>query len=173
MKTIRKDWFMAGMTLLATEGLRGLKMDTLCQSLQVTRGSFYHHFSSLDDYQQNLLDFYEQVTTLNIIEHLKTITDPKKRLRTLLEHITQYDPALEVAFRGWARVDERARAVQERIDQTRERYVQDLVSEILDGQDALKAQALYWLFLGSQQILQHDPAQKARVHLLVLEHLGL
>ncbi|GEM47809.1 transcriptional regulator [Deinococcus cellulosilyticus NBRC 106333 = KACC 11606] len=167
---------MAGLHLLSKGGVQGLKIDTLCKHLQVTKGSFYHHFAHLNDYEQALLDFYEQVSTLDIIAHLQTIADPRARLRALVRQITTYEPAMEVSFRGWARVDDRARAVQERLDHTREQYVHDLILQIIPEQETatLLARGFYWLFVGSQQAsFEHDRAEKARIHLLMLDRLGL
>ena len=35
-----------GLTLLAEEGLSGIKVDRLCARMGVTKGSFFHHFRS-------------------------------------------------------------------------------------------------------------------------------
>ncbi|GGJ45882.1 TetR/AcrR family transcriptional regulator [Deinococcus roseus] len=176
MKKTRDDWFMAGLHLMARNGASSLKIDTLCKDLQVTKGSFYHHFSHLEDYQQQLLDHYEQISTLDIIEHLKSIADPRERLRTLVKTITAYDPSLEIALRAWARTDPRARDLQKRLDTIREAYVLDLVSQIIAEPEtaAQLARGLYWLFVGSQQsTFEHDGEQKAQINLLMLDRLGL
>lgn len=176
MAKTREDWLLAGLTVLAQSGKIALKVERLCQELQVTKGSFYHHFSSLQDYETSLLDFYEQVTTLDIIKGLEHISDPRDRIRALIEHTNPYEPHLEIALRTWARQDEKAATLQRKLDQTREHYVAQLAMEIVpDAQRAKQlARAFYWMFVGSQQVfMHHDPQEKLQIHLLMLDQLGL
>ena len=127
-------------------------------------------------YETSLLAFYEQVTTLNIMDELQHLSDPRDRLRALIAMTTAYDPAAEVALRAWARQDEKAAALQRKLDQTREQYVADLVMQIVPDPEKAKqlAKGYYWMFVGSQQaFMEHDPQQKKQIHVLMLDQLGL
>ena len=42
------DWITAGLELLSREGISGVKIQRLCERLNVTKGSFYWHFTDLD-----------------------------------------------------------------------------------------------------------------------------
>jgi AcrR family transcriptional regulator len=41
------DWVQAGFAILAEEGIKALKIDRLCRRLDVTKGSFYWHFTDI------------------------------------------------------------------------------------------------------------------------------
>ncbi len=46
-----EDWTDAALEVLRTQGRAGITINTLCDHLGVTRGSFYWHFADLDDAQ--------------------------------------------------------------------------------------------------------------------------
>lgn len=44
------QWLEAGDTLITEQGKQALTIAALCKSLNLSKGSFYHHFKSLEDY---------------------------------------------------------------------------------------------------------------------------
>ena len=55
----RNDYFEAGLDLLAEGGVQAQTIANLCERLGITKGSFYHHFSSLGDFRAQLLGYWE------------------------------------------------------------------------------------------------------------------
>ena len=53
----KADYFDAGFELLASGGVGAVTIAALCYRLGVTKGSFYHHFSSQTAFQNELLAF--------------------------------------------------------------------------------------------------------------------
>ena len=51
-----EDWLQAGYTLLAEQGVRALKVESLCRQMGVTRGSFYWHFEDMSSYRAALVE---------------------------------------------------------------------------------------------------------------------
>jgi AcrR family transcriptional regulator len=49
------DWIEAAMDILAEDNIAGVQTSTLCQKLDVTKGSFYWHFKSLGDLLHGIL----------------------------------------------------------------------------------------------------------------------
>ena len=45
----------AGFAILAEEGIKALKIDRLCRRLEVTKGSFYWHFTDIAGYRTALV----------------------------------------------------------------------------------------------------------------------
>ena len=62
-----EDWLQAGYTVLAEQGVRALKVDTLCQQTGVTRGSFYWHFADIKSYRAALVDVTVQTIAIGEI----------------------------------------------------------------------------------------------------------
>lgn len=54
-KLTRDDWIEAGLKTLDLEGYTAISGERLARRLNVTRGSFYHHFRSREDFMRALL----------------------------------------------------------------------------------------------------------------------
>lgn len=151
-----RDWLMEGVMTLTEMGADKMTIDTLTARLGVTKGSFYHHFSNLQDFIDQLLVFIEQESTLLIIDATEQFSTPRQKLENLLRLTVEETPNLrEVALRAWALQNEQVRALQARIDQQRRDYVRQLYAEIL-GDTAEAAQltdAIYLLYVGAQQVI--------------------
>ena len=50
------DWIQAGFALLAEGGPNALRIDRLCERLEVTKGSFYWHFADMRAYRAALVE---------------------------------------------------------------------------------------------------------------------
>jgi AcrR family transcriptional regulator len=163
----KQDWLMEGAKALAEQGAAALTIDGLTARLGVTKGSFYHHFGSLQGYIDALLDFYESEGTLNVIAVTDAEPDARAKLRRLLDITTEGPLHLEVAFRAWALQNAQAREVQARIDAQRMAYLVELCAEvtgIASNADPL-AQLLYTIYIGSQQVIPPlDPAAVQRLY---------
>lgn len=79
------DWIEASVGALAEGGLASLAVEPLARRLGVTKGSFYHHFASLDALVAAVLVHWEEVGTDRVIDTLDTEPDPRARLRALVQ----------------------------------------------------------------------------------------
>jgi AcrR family transcriptional regulator len=173
----RSEWLEAGLSSLAEDGPNGLRIDRLCRRLNVSKGSFHHHFAGAGDFKQALLDAYETgvVEALDqAINQTKAVT-PKDALAGLTTAVANregfYRPGLEVAMRAWAFSDPDVRAVQERIDERRLASLCGIWSEILDDPAAAYTAALlpYLVGIGASLIQPPTPRdQLQRVYELLL-----
>ena len=83
----KRDWFITAIYLLAEGGPAAITIDALCQRLEVTKGSFYHHFKNYDDFKLSFLNYYEEAGTLNIIERLTERPSATEKIYGLLDII--------------------------------------------------------------------------------------
>lgn len=173
----RSDWLDAGLVSLAADGPDGLRIDRLCRRLQVSKGSFHHHFAGAGDFKQALLAAYEArvVEALDQAIEQTAATTPKDALVGLTASITKtdgcYRPDLEVAIRAWAFSDPQVRAVQQRVDQRRLESLHGIWSQILDDPAAAYTAALlpYLVGIGASLIQPPTPPdQLQRVYELLL-----
>lgn len=152
----KRDWLMEGVDAITEVGADKMTIDTLTTRLGVTKGSFYHHFSNLQDFIDQLLVFIEQESTLLIIDAAEKYSTPRQKLEHLLRVTVEQTPNLrEVALRAWALQNAQVRELQARIDQQRREYVRGLYAEIL-GDDQAAAQladTIYLLYVGAQQVI--------------------
>jgi AcrR family transcriptional regulator len=107
-----EDWLQAGYTLLAEQGVRALKVESLCQRAGVTRGSFYWHFEDMDSYRAALVESWNTFLERDrrSLAELDALP-PRERLSAMMIALTSPQHwMLERAMREWARTDPAAAA---------------------------------------------------------------
>lgn len=155
-KMTKKAWFKEGFNILKTSGAADLTIENLTKKLNITKGSFYHHFKSRNDYFKELLLFWEKKQTFDIFEIKKQEKTFKGINSTLLELSKEtMDPEIEVAIRSWALRDPLARTFQERIDNQRLGFLRTMFSLMTDDPKLVEMISLirYCLYIGSHQVI--------------------
>ena len=144
------DWLDAGLDALKEAGYPALKALPLAKRLGVTRGSFYHHFDSLDAYHSALVAHWSTRTSAGLIDAAATATDPAAALDRLLQVTLTSAEGLERAIRAWAIVQPSVAEAVERIDAGRIGAAEDLLLRAGVGQAEATARArlLYWAAIG-------------------------
>jgi AcrR family transcriptional regulator len=107
-----EDWLQAGYTLLAEQGARALKVESLCQQVGATRGSFYWHFEDMAGYRTALVESWNEFLQHDRrgLAELDSLP-PRERLSAMmLALMSPQHWMLERAMREWARTDEVAAA---------------------------------------------------------------
>lgn len=130
----RSDWVNAALNQLREQGPQAVSGEKLARRLDVTRGSFYHHFPSMDDFIEQVMDEWERTYTRALLEKVHT-DDPGTEMNRLLEAAWNADIELELAVRQWGFVNPTVQKRIERMDQVRLMHVSNLYS-ILIGDDA-------------------------------------
>lgn len=155
MRVQKNDWLERGLEVLAREGLNAVTIEAMCHLLGVTKGSFYHHFANRDAFLEALLQHWEAHYTMAFIHYSEMGNSPTEQLERLMKIVVRNHDDSEVAIRVWAQNNPLARAYQERVDQKRMGYLEQLLRRL--GQSAsvarTRAQMLYTLLIGAQVIL--------------------
>jgi AcrR family transcriptional regulator len=76
------DWEEGALDVMAARGVAALSIPDLARSLNVTKGSFYWHFSGLDDLVTRSISRWE-ASDKTVLEQIRRIEKPAARLRTL------------------------------------------------------------------------------------------
>jgi AcrR family transcriptional regulator len=176
MRRTKRDWFFEGLNILTTLGPTYLTIDQLTTRLEVTKGSFYHHFKTIQDFKAALLAFSEIEGTSEFIKLAEEADTAWGKLEKLLGLTASTPGDFEISLRAWARQDETARAYQEKVDSRRIAYLQTLCLALLyDDQRALTmAQMLYIAYVGSQEIIPPlEGKDRARLYLEIARSYGL
>ena len=154
-QTSRQDWIEEGFRILASEGDGGLTVDALCERLERTKGSFYHHFEGRPGYVEDLLAVWERQATDRIIASGRSDAPVKERLRAVNRQASELKNArLERAIRGWAAREPQARRVQDRVDRKRLEFLIELCAERMQDQEAaeLLARIFQLTLVGAQHV---------------------
>ncbi len=154
-RTTQQMWLEEGLSALHKQGVDGLTVDNLCQRLNKTKGSFYHHFTSREGYVTALLDYWEEEQTSKFIEYSEQGQTPQEKIRRLFGLTLQPMNEPEVAIRAWALQDPLVRTYQERVDKRRIMYVEKLYFELTGDAERARVMGymIYAVKVGSQQII--------------------
>ncbi len=120
----RSAWVRRAITILADDGVDGLRVEILAKSLKVTKGSFYWHFKDRRDLLDAVLVIWKEGRVSDIRK--QTQCQPGGEATALLHTIDVYAAArnrkgihIEAAVRDWARRDAQAASVVEEVDAER------------------------------------------------------
>lgn len=146
-----EDWIREAMALLVDSSVDGVRVDVLARRMQVTRGSFYHHFDDRDDLLQRMLAHWKHRQTEHVIERYERSDLPAlQRIHDLAElpfhgETARVGGAIELAIRGWARRDDVAHSVVEQVDELRLKFIRHCFARLGFGErdGALRAFVLY------------------------------
>ncbi|NIK46512.1 TetR/AcrR family transcriptional regulator [Variibacter gotjawalensis] len=167
------DWIKAGYSALRTEGYGALKADVLAKRLNVSRGSFYWHFSDIAAFHHAVIKHWRDRATEVVITELQKQPAGRARLEWLLRGALHSDAAAEPAMRAWAAHDEAAAKAVAAVDRRRRGTIVKLLEE--QGVDPARAKALaaifYWTYLGGTLTSRKLPARE--VDTVVEELLAL
>lgn len=174
--TIRKhDWLMVAMQSLLEHGLDSITIAGLTERLQVTKGSFYHHFSDMADFKAQMLALCIEESLSSIEQQTRVGATPYDRLR-LLESMAAATDAMEVALRAWALRDDQARQALIELDAKRLAYIDAVFREnAVQADAAAEASRLFYaLFIGGQHILPPLNSDQMQAGFdLLREHFGV
>jgi AcrR family transcriptional regulator len=112
------DWIEAAFAVLAESGPSALRIDPLCERLNVTKGSFYWHFTDMPAYRSAVVEAWGSLQDRNRrpFENMPDV-DPPKRLSVMMQTLVEPQHwALERAMRVWALTDDAVSASVQRSD---------------------------------------------------------
>ncbi|MDX2937746.1 TetR/AcrR family transcriptional regulator [Streptomyces ipomoeae] len=112
----RREFFGAASSILADEGVEGLNIVALCARLGVTRGSFYHHFDSLADFNDAYLGHWENVVSQERLERVDREVGFDERSEVSVRIAESAEFRTETALRAWAVSDDAVRDMLRRVD---------------------------------------------------------
>lgn len=150
----KEDWLQAGLELLADYDQSHINIQNLCDYLDITRGSFYHHFDGMPAYIQELLRYWRaenRELLLDAAQQLKTGVSAKEIIQSLVPVAHR---KAEMSLRSWSYYQQKIKPFLEKMDELRLDYLSEAYQR--QGVPAEYAQRLakiqYSVLLGLQQL---------------------
>ncbi|UTW12773.1 TetR/AcrR family transcriptional regulator [Marinobacterium rhizophilum] len=158
VKLSRDQWINEAFTVLAEGGVDSIKIEGLAKRLRVTKGGFYWHFRNRDELLQNMLEQW-RLRRIEII-HEQTRDEEhaadtlKYLIRLYTDNANPRGNAIELAVRGWARVDTQAALAVQSVDEERLKCVSSLFGKLkLSPEEAYARAYLFYAFVFGQSLL--------------------
>lgn len=146
----QNDWLDLALVELKNHGYSALKAQPLAQKLNVTRGSFYHHFENLDDFHTAVISHWSERSSDQVIQTTQGYDDPLQALDELLQKTLQSGEKLERAVRSWSTVQAPVAKAVEQVDQKRIKVAEKLLIDggVPKSAAIVRAKLLYWAAIG-------------------------
>jgi AcrR family transcriptional regulator len=165
----REDYFAAAMAILAEDGVAGLTTTRLCERLEVTRGSLYHHFESGPAFHDALIEHWEHELVPALVAAIDAV-EPRARIDLLQQLALHADHEAEKAIRAWAHTKPSVAAALARVDAAREGVLAHALVDV--GIDPALAGTLsrigFSLLIGAQQL--DDVIDRERLAAVLAEY---
>ncbi|MBY4723074.1 TetR/AcrR family transcriptional regulator [Burkholderia contaminans] len=149
----RNDWIAAGFDALDGEGYAGISAESLARRLNVTRGSFYHHFRNREDFVRTLLTAWEDDYTARMLAYAAEGRGAGDTLARYLRIAAEKRPGREIAIRAWALHDPLVAEFQQRVDAARLAFAIETSRGLVrtSGEAEIVGQAVHMCLIGGQQ----------------------
>lgn len=164
------DWIDAATDLLVHRSIDAVRVDVLAKILQVTRGSFYWHFSDRNDLLQQVLSNWREGQTEDIItRYRRKGVSPARVVQELAElplhgRTAQAGASVELAIRAWARRDEMARMAVDQVDAKRLEYIQGCFASLGFPEAEAKPRAfMLYAYLQSEALLRNQGTPEDKI----------
>ena len=166
----REEWLSRALDILALEGQAKLRIETICEALGVTKGSFYWHFKDRDDFVHSVVQFWSDRFTDPVMARVaQTSGSALDRLRILMHTVSEGGFArYDVSIRAWAAQDpDLLAAIVKTVDKRRLAFVKSLFADIgFEDRDAeMRARACV-AYLSFEESVLAKSAKKDRPKLL-------
>ena len=144
-----------GYAALKSSAPDAMTLDGLCARAKKTKGSFYHHFGSVPDFVQCLLDDWEATATQGVIDDVEKSGRGLKGLQLLQQITSGLDVTIEKAVRNLAERSQDAQGHLQRVDAKRIAFLEQLHLALPGAtaeRAALLARVEYATFVGLMYI---------------------
>lgn len=161
----REDWIAAALDAIAQGGLGGVAVEPLAARLGVTKGSFYSHFSSREEWIDAALQSWEHSHGQAELDRFAAIDDPTERLHALLLAAVTFsqsgDLSVHLGLLGEL-ADERVAGVLARVNASRIRLLTRTYRQLGFSRQRAddRARLAYAAYLGLLQMAREAPSRQ-------------
>ncbi|MCB1582921.1 MAG: TetR/AcrR family transcriptional regulator [Marinicella sp.] len=167
-------WLKKGIQTLDTKGWRALKINELCQELNVTKGSFYHWFKSKRDFEIQVLQYWKQRFTQGFIDQAEQGRSSREKLSLLGKQCIDgaiNGNRLEFEINAWSFQDDEVKLFVTSVYEQRYQYLTKLLDHIYEDPILVKKHALILYSLVTGVDLFYRQLTKQELELIFSDYL--
>lgn len=167
-----KPWLDSGISRIAKYGLSGINVSEMADEIKIAKSSFYHYFTTKDEYLNQLLEYWEQEGTIRIIKDSLLHPDLEQPVRHLLDQVFEFNFVHEFVlqqFRTSSIDNKNIHKKVAEIDQIRVSFLTVLINKSgYTGTEAKKkAKQVYIFFLGNLSYCNLKSPNKKEIQLIL------
>jgi len=156
----RADWIAGALRAMVAKGISAVTIDVVAAELEVTRGSFYHHFVDREDLLRAMLEYWLDRWTTQIREASRNRElDGTDALTNLSDLIRQREAAhLDAFVRSWAARDQMAFEYVKKADIIRIDYIRSLFEDLgFKGRELEVRSRLFYFYEAFEPMMATEP----------------
>ena len=165
----REAWIAAARKVLEKSGIAEVKIDRLARQFKVTRGSFYFHFTSLNDLRNGLLDEWRRTNcapfrAMRDAEDIDGLTFFTEIVHVWVDE-DPFSPQLDLAIRDWSRTSKSLAKEVREIDDLRIALLIRAFRAMgyADDESLVRARITYFHQIGYYALsFKEDPEERRR-----------
>jgi len=156
-------WLDAAYGVLIESGVEAVKVMSLARTLDMSRTSFYWHFSDREALLDALVEKWKQRNSGNLIRqtemYAETITEAILNLFDCWIDPELFDARMDFAIRSWAQTSTELKKILEQTDQERINAIQAMFSRFgFDQEQAeIRAHTVYYTQVGYISMMVDEP----------------
>lgn len=155
----KSDWIKLGFQLFSMDGESGLIVDHMVKQLKCNRSSFYWHFKTKKAFIHELVSYWMDFDTDQLIALTQQPGTPKEQFQLLVKEVFKADPLIDFVFyiKRYALKDQAVQKSIDEIDQRRIAYTTSLLAQLgyTEKEAAIKAQVFYKYLIGYHEMIRY------------------
>jgi len=155
----KQDWINLGYKLFSENGISGIIIEKMAKKLKVNKSSFYWYFKTKNIFVEQLILFWVQNETEQIIELANNEKIATEKFKILMSVIYKQNPFLDFVFylKRYALKKKEIQNVIGKIDSQRIEYVKNLLYEMeySEKEAKIKSSLLYKHLIGYHEIIRN------------------
>lgn len=161
----RESWLQGALEYLRRTGGSELIISELAEYLDVTKGSFYHHFKGREDFIDAVLEYWHKTYNLTVRQAVDADDGgPKDKLRTIMRTVHQGEfTNYDLPIRAWAMDNKRVQRKLRQTDKWRQDLSRDLFAELGFSGQELDVRARMFVTLVSLEVAFYARLAKAEL----------
>lgn len=156
----KHDWILLGYKLFSEKGISGLVIEKMADKLKVNKSSFYWHFSTKKEFMQQLIKFWIENETNQIIKLTNDHHSAIQKINTLIRLSYKKMPNQDFIFylKSYAQKDKKTKELINKIDFQRIEYVKQLLLEMgySEQEAAIKSSLFYKHLIGYHEMNRYE-----------------
>ena len=162
----KEEWLARSLEVLGKKGASELTVESLAQKLGVTKGSFYWHFKSRDNFFRQLIEYWDEQFTQTVIANISSLgVPPEERLLELMRLVlAKRLDRFEMPVRAWAQQNPALAPLVRSVDRHRMLFVKALFREMgFDEGEADMRTRIFLTYMMTQRYLLPDTASSKQL----------